>query len=256
MDPEDKDGFEDADGCPDPDNDKDGIEDTADKCPNRAEDKDGFEDADGCPDFDNDQDTVLDAEDKCPNTPEDQDGYQDEDGCPDPDNDKDGIPDLKDECPLMPETVNKYQDEDGCPDSSPKAKVQVTKHYIKIKGKVHFATGKAKIKRKSFKLLVEVATVLKRYPKITKLRIEGHTDSRGSASSNKRLSDARAKAVRAFLIDAGVAADRLVAVGYGEERPKASNKTRKGRAENRRVDFYILEYDGHPVAPDAEVEAK
>jgi hypothetical protein len=83
--PEDKDGFQDSDGCPDPDNDGDGILDAADKCPNEAEDKDGWQDEDGCPDPDNDKDGILDAADKCPNQPEDKDGFEDEDGCPDPD---------------------------------------------------------------------------------------------------------------------------------------------------------------------------
>jgi OOP family OmpA-OmpF porin len=117
--PEDKDGFQDEDGCPDPDNDGDGICDDhpeiqkhlakyaklctgADRCPGKdedkangfkdtKEDKDGFEDEDGCPDNDNDKDGIADAIDKCPNDAEDKDGFEDDDGCPDPDNDKDGI---------------------------------------------------------------------------------------------------------------------------------------------------------------------
>jgi outer membrane protein OmpA-like peptidoglycan-associated protein len=113
---EDKDGFEDGDGCPDLDNDKDGILDEDDQCPNEAEDKDGFQDEDGCPDLDNDKDGVPDAQDKCPNEPEDKDGFQDEDGCPDPDNDKDGIPDAQDKCPNQAEDIDGFQDEDGCPD--------------------------------------------------------------------------------------------------------------------------------------------
>ncbi len=148
--PEDKDGFQDADGCPDPDNDGDGILDAADKCPNDAEDFDGFQDEDGCPDPDNDKDGIPDVKDKCPNQAEDhkppfpndgcpsldddgdgipndkdkcpnekedKDGFQDDDGCPDPDNDKDGIPDVKDKCPNDPETKNGLEDEDGCPDN-------------------------------------------------------------------------------------------------------------------------------------------
>ena len=103
-------------GAPD-DSDHDGIADDVDKCPNEPEDKDGFQDADGCPDPDNDGDGILDAADKCPNDAEDFDGFQDEDGCPDPDNDKDGIPDVKDKCPNDPETKNGLEDEDGCPDN-------------------------------------------------------------------------------------------------------------------------------------------
>ena len=81
--PEDKDGFQDDDGCPEPDNDNDGIPDAADKCPNEAEDRDGFEDDDGCPDQDNDGDGIADADDKCPNEPETVNGFEDDDGCPD-----------------------------------------------------------------------------------------------------------------------------------------------------------------------------
>jgi outer membrane protein OmpA-like peptidoglycan-associated protein len=65
------------------DSDGDGIPDADDKCPNAAEDKDGFEDDDGCPDLDNDKDGIPDATDKCPNDPETMNGFEDEDGCPD-----------------------------------------------------------------------------------------------------------------------------------------------------------------------------
>jgi OmpA-OmpF porin, OOP family len=153
---EDLDGFEDSDGCPDPDNDGDRFLDTGDKCPNEAEDMDGFEDTDGCPDLDNDKDGipderdacrdqpetkngfkdedgcpdqadsdadgVPDAVDKCPNEPEDTDGFEDTDGCPDVDNDKDGIPDAADECSEEPETMNGFEDTNGCPDENPDPK--------------------------------------------------------------------------------------------------------------------------------------
>ncbi len=114
--PEDFDGFQDEDGCPDPDNDNDGILDVNDKCPNVAEDIDGFEDEDGCPDPDNDHDGILDIHDKCPNVAEDLDGFQDDDGCPDVDNDRDGILDVNDKCPNAPEDFDGFQDDDGCPD--------------------------------------------------------------------------------------------------------------------------------------------
>jgi outer membrane protein OmpA-like peptidoglycan-associated protein len=114
--PEDKDGFQDDDGCPDPDNDGDGIPDVRDRCRDAAEDFDGFQDDDGCPDLDDDGDGIPDAQDKCRNEPEDRDGFQDEDGCPDPDNDGDGIPDVRDRCPNDPEDKDGFQDDDGCPD--------------------------------------------------------------------------------------------------------------------------------------------
>jgi outer membrane protein OmpA-like peptidoglycan-associated protein len=117
--PEDFDGFQDEDGCPDPDNDNDGIPDELDRCPNEPEDFDGDQDADGCPEGtigDRDGDGIPDYLDKCPDEPEDRDGFQDADGCPDPDNDGDGIPDKLDKCPNDPEDKDGFQDADGCPD--------------------------------------------------------------------------------------------------------------------------------------------
>ncbi len=149
--PEDKDGFEDDDGCPDDDNDGDRRPDATDKCPNQAEDIDGFEDDDGCPELDNDKDGIPDLQDKCPDDAEDgkepnpkdgcplskrdsdgdgimdnvdkcpleeedMDGFQDEDGCPEPDNDNDGVLDAQDKCNLCPEDKDGFLDDDGCPD--------------------------------------------------------------------------------------------------------------------------------------------
>jgi outer membrane protein OmpA-like peptidoglycan-associated protein len=109
---EDKDGFEDEDGCIDDDHDKDGIKNDADKCVDQAEDKDGFQDEDGCPDEDNDNDGVKDADDACKEVAEDKDGFEDADGCVDPDNDKDTILDVSDKCPDAPGVVENR----GCPD--------------------------------------------------------------------------------------------------------------------------------------------
>ena len=129
------------------DRDGDGIPDDKDKCPDDPEDKDGFEDEDGCPDPDNDEDGILDVDDLCPNDPEDKDGFEDEDGCPDPDNDKDRILDVDDKCPNEPETYNGFQDEDGCPD---KGRVVVHKGRIEILDKIYFETDKAVIKPVSY----------------------------------------------------------------------------------------------------------
>ncbi|MCC6554839.1 MAG: OmpA family protein, partial [Polyangiaceae bacterium] len=149
--PEDKDQFEDDDGCPEDDNDRDSVPDAQDKCPDKAEVINGLDDKDGCPDeipdrdkdsipdaqdkcpdqagkvrskefygcADKDEDGVPDPVDKCPEAPEDTDGFDDTDGCPDPDNDKDGIPDEQDECIDTPEVKNGFKDEDGCPDQAP-----------------------------------------------------------------------------------------------------------------------------------------
>jgi hypothetical protein len=113
---EDKNGFEDSDGCPDADNDSDddGVPDLKDRCPQVAEDKDGFQDEDGCPDPDNDGDGVPDVKDPCPNVKGDPKSPIP--GCPDPDPDHDGIPVGKDKCPDQPEDRDGFQDDDGCPD--------------------------------------------------------------------------------------------------------------------------------------------
>ncbi len=114
--PEDFDNFEDTDGCPDEDNDKDAIPDGYDSCPMEAEDKDGFRDDDGCPDFDHDEDGIPEAKDKWPMNAEDFDGFEDDDGCPDPDNDQDGFKDSDEDCPDQAEDKDGFQDDDGCPD--------------------------------------------------------------------------------------------------------------------------------------------
>ncbi|MGK0359630.1 MAG: outer membrane protein OmpA-like peptidoglycan-associated protein, partial [Bradymonadia bacterium] len=249
MDAEDIDNFEDADGCPDPDNDGDGLLDAADKCPIEAEDKDGFEDADGCPDTDNDKDGILDAADKCPINAEDIDKFEDEDGCPDPDNDNDGILDTADKCPLLKEVFNGVNDSDGCPDKG--GRVKLTCEEIKISEKVYFDSAKAKIKKRSFDLLDEVGSVLKNAKFITLIRVEGHTDDRGRDSYNKELSQKRATSVREYLMGKGIEGARLESVGFGEERPIASNKNRKGRAQNRRVQFVVVSRSGDCVSPSA-----
>ncbi len=234
--PEDKDGFEDEDGCPDDDNDNDGLADKIDDCPNDPEDKDGFEDEDGCPDNDNDKDGLADKIDQCPDQAEDMDGFEDDDGCPDCDNDGDGVlecPDPIDKCPDKP-----AQTADGCPQKY--QLVVVTESKIELKQTVYFATARAKIKSVSYPLLNEVAQALDDHPKL-RVRIEGHTDSQGSDKYNLKLSGSRANSVRDYLIRRGVDADRMVAMGYGERVPIADNRTKGGRSQNRRVEFVIID---------------
>jgi outer membrane protein OmpA-like peptidoglycan-associated protein len=239
--PETKNGFKDEDGCPDvPDQDGDGIEDAKDKCPKQEEDKDKFEDLDGCPDPDNDNDGVPDKFDDCPLKAEDMDGFKDDDGCPDLDNDNDGVLDKDDKCPLKPETINGIKDKDGCPDKG-QAQVVITANKIQILKKVFFATGRSKIKRRSYSILNQVALVLSANKQVKGVRIEGHTDSRGNARKNKTLSQKRAEAVRDYMINKGVEPGRLFAAGFGPDKPIEDNKTRRGRAANRRVEFVILE---------------
>ena len=213
------------------------MPDKRDRCPNVAEDIDNFEDNDGCPDEDNDKDGLKDMEDKCPDSPEDKDGWQDDDGCPEPDNDGDGILDADDKCVDVPETKNGYQDEDGCPDEPPLARIEGCK--IIIAEKVYFDTNKATIKPVSFTLLNEVARIIKDNPGIQRIDIEGHTDSDGPAAYNKKLSDNRAKSVRKYLVAQGIAAAKLTGKGYGEEKPIAENTTPDGKEKNRRVEFIV-----------------
>jgi outer membrane protein OmpA-like peptidoglycan-associated protein len=263
--PEDMDGFEDEDGCPEVDNDLDTIVDTRDTCPDDPEDFDGFEDDDGCPDLDNDFDTVVDTEDLCPMEP----GLPELAGCPDTDGD--GIADSGDACPVLPGKVEFdgcpdrdgdtiIDPEDACPDDPIDEGVDpatsdgcptlaiVEGDTIKIGEKVRFATGSAELDPNSSTLLNAVAGLMKRKSEIRKVEIAGHTDNVGSDAFNLDLSKRRAASVRSYLLDAGVEADRLVSQGYGESRPTTTNRTRDGRATNRRVEFTILE-QVTPVAP-------
>jgi len=97
------------------DTDGDGVVDAEDRCRTEPEDRDDFEDEDGCPDRDNDQDTVPDANDRCPNDPEDADNFEDGDGCADPDNDGDGVEDVDDECPSVANGAHPDEGRRGCP---------------------------------------------------------------------------------------------------------------------------------------------
>lgn len=112
---------------------------------------------------------------------------------------------------------------------------------IEIKDSVYFETGKAVIKAESFALLDEVAEVLRDHPELAKIRIEGHTDSRGKDKDNQKLSQSRAESVLAYLASKGVDAGRLTASGYGESKPLVVEKSEADRAKNRRVDFFVVE---------------
>jgi outer membrane protein OmpA-like peptidoglycan-associated protein len=228
--PEDKDRFQDDDGCPDPDNDNDGILDVDDKCPNDPEDIDGFEDEDGCPDPDNDGDGILDVDDQCPNDP----GPPENNGCPDPDRDGDGVPDRIDNCPDEPGTVENQ----GC---EAKQLVVIGEGQLEILEKVYFKKGSAKLQKRSWALLDNVAAVLIAHPEIKKIRVEGHSDKSGSLKFNMILSKKRANTVVRYLVGRGqVSKSRLVAQGFGPKQPLIPDaKTKEEQAMNRRVEFHI-----------------
>ncbi|HOG08751.1 MAG: OmpA family protein [Syntrophales bacterium] len=232
----------DKDGCP-LDADKDGVADANDQCPNTP--VGATVDRKGCP-LDSDKDGVADYLDKCPNTPK---GVKvDKDGCP-LDSDGDGVADYLDKCPNTEKGVK--VEKDGCPvlvEQKQEAKAEaVVKKMAKEKEAVsllvEFDTAKAVVKKKYYNEVKSVADFMKEYPH-SKATIEGHTDSVGNASFNKKLSQARADSVRKCLIEKfGIDASRLTAVGYGEEMPIESNATRDGRQKNRRVEAIIESTD-------------
>ncbi len=220
-------GVAEYNGCPIPDVDGDGILDPDDECiaiPGVAE-------YDGCPIPDTDGDGILDPDDECKDEP----GVAEYDGCPIPDTDGDGILDPDDSCVDEPETANGFQDEDGCPDEIPK---EVAKFTGVIDG-IFFATNKATIRDKSKPILGKALQVLQKYPSV-RVEISGHTDDRGSVQHNLELSQARADAVKQWLVTEGIDASRVTTRGAGPNDPVANNKSKKGRAKNRRIEFKLI----------------
>ena len=237
-------------GCPEKqkfmDKDNDGVQDKDDRCPDQA----GPAKAGGCPDTDGDG--VPDFVDKCPTMAgtaanngcpdRDGDGVNDNiDNCPDkaglaiyngcPDTDGDGMDDFNDKCPTMPGPVENK----GCPKISREDKKILD---VAMRA-VQFDLGKSTLKPVSYKILNQVADIMKRYPDYN-LVISGHTDNTGSASKNQKLSNNRAKACYEYLIAQGISESRMSYVGYGESRPIANNNSLRGRALNRRVEFNLV----------------
>ena len=284
------------------DTDGDTYEDKLDKCPLIPEDFDGFEDLDGCPEWDNDNDSLADSVETNtgtfisadstgtdPNVADtDMDGvndyeeiytyntdplsvdtdadslgdgdevnnYQtdpnngdtDGDGLydgdeiltfnTDPNNadtDGDGFLDGDDQCPIEPETFNGFQDADGCPDKKPEI-IFEKKAPIVLDG-VNFKIGSSELANSSEMVLDKVVRTLKDYKEMH-LEISGHTDSTGSRALNMKLSRKRAESVRRYLINQGIEEHRLRAIGLGPDHPVTSNKTKEGRAKNRRIEFF------------------
>jgi outer membrane protein OmpA-like peptidoglycan-associated protein len=235
-------------GSGDDDRDRDTIKNSLDACPDSPEDFDEFQDEDGCPDPDNDRDGIADTVDKCPLKPEDVDGFEDGDGCPDPDNDYDGILDVEDLCPNEPETLNGYADLDGCPDAD---QIRVVGEKIVLDEQVLFQTNLSEIRPESNKLLERLVKLLNEHPEYTAISVDGHTDERGSAELNQRLSEERAKSVMDFLVAHGVSANRLTARGFGASQPRIDSSNPLAYTLNRRVEFHVTRQQSGAAAPPA-----
>jgi outer membrane protein OmpA-like peptidoglycan-associated protein len=220
----------------DRDSDGDGYPDSIDKCPTEKEDGKPPNPTDGCPAAsDRDGDGIPDSVDQCPDKAEDKDGIQDDDGCPEYDVDNDGVPDTEDKCPTQPGPRSSVAEKNGCPSLT-----KVTENGdVELLQPIEFETGRAVIKPGSFPILDEVVTLMKSRGSI-KMGVYGHTDSRGIAAMNMKLSGDRAASVMGYLISHGVAQSRLQSQGFGQTKPIADNNTDAGRAKNRRVEFKIL----------------
>ena len=236
--PEDKDLWDDVDGCPDNDNDSDALLDAQDKCPLDAEDKDSFQDEDGCPEHDNDKDGTLDSSDKCPAAAEDKDGFEDTDGCPESDNDKDGLFDKVDKCPREAETINGNADDDGCPDKG-FSSVVLSPDRLELMESVQFSGSK--IAKASHSLLGQVGATLRAHPEILRVRLTAHVNPTGNTSADQKLSEARAKAVRDWLVEWGIDPLRVQASGFGGSKPLVPPSSKGAQQLNDRLDLIILE---------------
>ena len=225
-------------GCPketqtiDVDTDGDSVLDSMDNCPNVK----GLPTNNGCPLLDSDGDGIADVADKCPNVP----GVESNNGCPYPedktgellaDTDSDGVPDTADKCPTVPGIVMN----NGCPYEEILIGTTDTNLNKESKG-ILFNSGNANFRQDSYPILIKIVEMMKQHPE-AKFKIEGHTDSVGTYEYNKRLSQTRASAVRNYLISSGIPAENLVAEGFGETRPVASNLLKAGQRLNRRVEI-------------------
>ncbi len=203
-------------GCPDKDGD--GIADKDDACPDTA----GLATFKGCPDTDGDG--LADKDDKCPTVA----GPKSNGGCPVLDADKDGVADKDDDCP----TVAGLASNKGCPEVTPEALDNLN---IEARS-VYFDSGKSTLKGDGTPARLDaIKEILKNYPNAV-FSVEGHTDSDGSNAYNQKLSEDRANAVKTALVTRGIKADNLSTVGFGETKPVATNKTKAGKANNRRTE--------------------
>lgn len=203
---------------------------------------------------DRDHDGVADASDRCPDEPEDRDGFEDLDGCVDRDNDGDTIPDAHEfiggrwtncdyqitatgddrDCRMLPEDFDGIEDDDGCPEFSGWHDCQPT-----LTSVVHFET-KGQLTATAGQILDGIAALLQTDPRIT-LGVAAHADNNHSDAAAKALTTAVAQHVTDELVRRGVARERLEPRAMGKQTPRDDNRTAKGRANNRRIEFIVVE---------------
>jgi OOP family OmpA-OmpF porin len=225
----------DALGCPQ-DSDGDGIFDGIDQC--TATPAGAKIDAKGCP-LDGDGDGVFDGLDKCTGTP--PGATVNAQGCPQ-DSDGDGVFDGIDECPGT--AANLRVDQKGCPIEITETEIQLLDTGMIRSTAIRFESGKANLQAESFAELDEIGRTLANWPEL-RIEIGGHTDSQGSEAYNKKLSERRAQAVLDYLTlhFPNIRVGQYTIAGYGESQPIATNDTAQGRAQNRRVEFKVLNMD-------------
>lgn len=212
-------GIAEFNGCPDTDGD--GVQDSQDACPDVA----GVKALAGCPDADGDG--IADKDDSCPTVK----GPKENKGCPWSDKDGDGVYDKDDKCPDVKGTVANQ----GCPEVSDEA-IKRLNDYAKT---ILFDSGKSSFQQRTYPVLEAITAILKEYPNAN-FSIEGHTDSDGSDASNQVLSESRAAAVKDYLISKGINSARLSSKGFGESMPIDTNKTKAGKANNRRTEVKLV----------------
>jgi len=213
-------------GCEMPDKDHDGVDDNRDICPTEL----GLEELEGCPKKDKDGDGIVDDDDHC----REQEGKAEFNGCPELDSDRDNIFNPLDCCPNEAGTT----ENNGCP-MHEQPLVTLFPELIRPEGRVFFVPSQSTLEARSFGLLDWVVRVIQEHPEFPRIVVAAHTDNRGFSDANQRLSQARAEAVRQYLIKRGVAPERVVAKGFGDTQPIDSNATSSGRENNRRVEFII-----------------